>query len=266
MIDGGPLVRSEDWPAEAWDVGISNQDLVFSEGETQAKRPGGISTRPAALVRAISLGVHIVDMPFTNNTLTLGVARWPGFQSSGSHGFGEESASWGLCLHCGKSNGTRIVHSSKEQPDPLPRLQIDDVVRLECDRSSGLVHVRAMRGDELVFVCDLPMPDGDHVLGATLSNDAVLAVVPAPLRVATVVPSAPDADGSVVISCFGMGGETLATISAMPSSLVSEVRAELARELAMSPTRLRLVRADASLLKNDETIVADAVREVAEAV
>lgn len=266
MLDEGSLARSEDWPAESWDVSISNHDLVFSEGETQAKRPGGISTRPAALVRASSLAVHIVDLPVTNNTLTLGVAKWPGFRTSGGHGFGEQTGSWGLCLHCGKQNGTRIVHSSKEQVDQLPRLQVDDVVRMECDHSLGRVSVRAARGEEVVFVCDLPLPDGDHVLGATLSNDAILAVIPAPVRVVTVVPSVPDADGAVIVSCLGMGGETLASISAPQGAAASEVRAELARELGMSPTRLRLVRADASLLKNDEAVYSGAVGAAAEAV
>lgn len=266
MIGEGSLARSEDWPAELWDVSISNHDLVFSEGETQANRPGGISTRPAALVRASSLAVHIVDMPVTNNTLTIGVARWPGFRTSGGHGFGEQTGSWGLCLHCGKQNGTRIVHSSKEQMDQLPRLQVDDVVRMECDRSSGRVNVKAARGEEVVFVCDLPLPDGEHVLGATLSNDAILAVIPAPVRVVTVIPSVSDADGAANITCFGMGGETLATISASQTAAASVIRAELARELGISPTRLRLVRADASLLKNDEIVYSCALEEAVESV
>lgn len=266
MLPEGSLEQSEDWPAERWDVSISNHDLVFCEGGTQATRPGGVSTRPAALVRACSLAVHIVNMPVTNNTLTIGVARWPGFRTSGGHGFGEQTGSWGLCLHCGKHNGTRIVHSSKEQMDQLPRLQVDDVVRMECNRSSGRVDVKATRGEEVVFVCDLPLPDGEHVLGATLSNDAVLAVIPAPVRVVTVIPSVSDGDGASNILCLGMGGETLATISASQTTAASVIRSELARELGISPTRLWLVRADASLLKNDEIVYSRTLEDAVEPV
>ena len=84
-------------PVLQWDVGMSNNNLEYTEDNTSCRRPGSNSCYPAAFapvpgVRS-SFTVTLAEALSTTNWLTIGICA-AGFATQSSDGFGRTVSSW----------------------------------------------------------------------------------------------------------------------------------------------------------------------------
>eukprot|EP00812_Abedinium_dasypus_P005700 NODE_1716_length_1077_cov_259.523483.p1 GENE.NODE_1716_length_1077_cov_259.523483~~NODE_1716_length_1077_cov_259.523483.p1 ORF type:complete len:278 (-),score=64.83 NODE_1716_length_1077_cov_259.523483:118-951(-) len=255
LAGDGRAAPEEDAAATCFDVTISNQHLLFSDGAKRVRRPGGASLPgPAALVRARQLAVKIIELYPVNDLLTFGLA-WSDFPIMCGDGFGRMVESWGIS--CNVGGGPTNVGADGTEVAFNPPLIAGDVLRVEChsERNHALVTVERHGMALFEHAFDLPpLPAGmDYVLGATLPNDCVLEVI-AEVLILTVHGSLCGDDGTVVIACSTLGGREVFAGQLDVNSTVAELRSAVhtARQAAReAPASIRLLTPGAALLSEE---------------
>ena len=174
--------------------GLSVKELEFSSSDTVVRRPGGVSSHPAALVRvqrqqnkAFVMAVEVQDLPCKSNSLSFGVA--PSRAKSGGHdGFkGTPSAAY---LYQGarqpeqRSAGTNGFGRRVDREDDKLTMPIKEgsrlVLQLSARGADGCRSARFVVDGVEAAVFDRIADDGasdDWVAGVTLSTDTTVRIV-----------------------------------------------------------------------------------------
>jgi hypothetical protein len=164
---------------------MGNHRLEYTTEGFTARRPGSISSYPAALLDLpsshTSCVIHLDEAPYHLNWFTIGLARKP-FRNQGSNGFGCVCDSWGLRddrSNSGDRQNFSQVLASDEPCTRWRKLESGDRITILVDLIAGRLRFELNNGESIHEFRSAPQghPD-DFVLGCTLSSDTQVSLVP----------------------------------------------------------------------------------------
>lgn len=169
---------------QKWVPEISDTDLLFSNNDTCAKRPGNVSCYPAALVPidspSCAITMVLQESPIGPNSMSIGIAK-ANFPRNGSDGMGPTSHSWGLIES--RSSGDGKIYSNRRHVSTFRKMVDGDSFAMRYERSQGKAWL-IINNNELIQEFDVHEPGEivDLVFGATFCNDHSLKIenVPPP--------------------------------------------------------------------------------------
>ena len=170
----------------SWDKSLSNSSLEIADDGLSARRPGGVSSFPAALAflpkNLCSLSVAYIGRDSHHNCITIGLGKRNSFLSTGGVGFGRHPLSWGMQDdRAAASSGAEIL-SCGTSCKTIRKLVLGDIITMKCNISEKWCELIINFGEiSHRFVIADPVGDyTDYVLGATLANDCILKILPHP--------------------------------------------------------------------------------------
>lgn len=166
--------------ADSWNLSVSNTSLSFSNNNRTTKRPGSVSSYPAAFANIPAERSSIcveVDACFTGpNWLTFGLAR-RGMENSGSDGVGLTADTWGISDERDNSSEAYIGNCGR-RIGRCPKFQQGDIIKGEVDLSAGWFEVTV---GAFSYRFDIPIGScEDYYFAMTFANNHQVSIIPDP--------------------------------------------------------------------------------------
>jgi hypothetical protein len=166
--------------ADHWNLEISNSSLSFTNNGRTVKRPGSVSSYPAAFANVPASRSSIcveIDAAFSGpNWLTFGLAR-RGMENSGSDGVGLTSETWGICDER-DSPSEAVIASCGSRIGRCRKFRRGDIVRGVVDLAAGWFEVTIGTN---CFTHRFEIPIGscdDYYFAMTFANNHQATIIP----------------------------------------------------------------------------------------
>ena len=174
---------------------ISNHDLEFSHQATVARRPGAVSSYPAALApltaSKFSFSVMITETKSNVNFLTLGLATKT-FPASSSEGFGRQLLSWGIQCDRSSPRAISVLYSSSERVGETRRIGHGDLLSFVGNITEGWMDIYINLSQQHHRLTFKPGNFSDFVVGVTFANNHTARVIPLSHKALLKLVAAPD--------------------------------------------------------------------------
>lgn len=166
--------------ADRWNLEASNTSLAFSNNGRTVKRPGSVSSYPAAFANVPASRSSIcveIDAAFSGpNWLTFGLAR-RGMENSGSDGVGLTQETWGICDER-DSPSEAVIASCGSRIGRCRKFRRGDIVRGVVDLAAGWFEVTIGTNS---FTHRFEIPVGscdDYYFAMTFANNHQVTIIP----------------------------------------------------------------------------------------
>ena len=166
---------------------ISSSTLVYTSDCLQARRIGSRSSYPGAYARLsgtqCSFSVKLIGLPYQLNWCTIGLSKGI-MPSNCSDGFGRTDNTWGLRDDRSRSPA-RLPYTELMEAEVVVaqwrKLREGDVITLIVDTIQGRLSIVLNDMEEVYTWYNIPTGSREeYIVGATLSSDAVIRVIPQP--------------------------------------------------------------------------------------
>lgn len=165
---------------QKWDRSLSCSHLEFSNDDRSVRRPGSVSSFPAAFCKMdVTKDVNVFTVKLTKadgrtNNVTIGVALFDTFPNQGSDGVGLQNDSFGLIDDRSENNHPCAIHYNRNNVGTFPKLKLGDEVCVVYDRRFSSCSLY-LNKSEYCFTYQIPY--GNYVFVVTVANNHELTIM-----------------------------------------------------------------------------------------